>query len=151
MAQQAKKQAPNVEKKILEMGREGVEEIMREADAFTRMAHECMGVCTSALSAGVESGSAASRTLSEMGSQIMENVNRAFSDNAELLKEAFACRTVGDAAKLQEKFWQRTFVRYSDEATAMMDTLFDGCGKAMEPLQEQTANASGQLRKAMAA
>lgn len=168
MAQQAKKMARNhatakpaseetlkivreTEEKAMKIGRDGIEEILREADNFSRMARECMGVCSGALSASVESGSAASKTLREAHTKLMENVNRAFSDNTELFKEAFACRTMGDMAKWHEHAVQRTMDRYFDELNAMWDLLFDGCDKAFEPLQEQSANASHQIRKAMAA
>lgn len=168
MAQQAKKMARNhatvkpvaeetlqivreTEEKAMKMGRDGIEEMLREADNFSRMARECMGVCTGTLSASVESGRAASQALREVNGKLMENVNRAFSENAELIKEAFACRTMGDMAKWHEHAMQRTMDRYFDELNAMWDLLFDGCGKAFEPLQEQSANASHQIRKAMAA
>lgn len=145
------KAAKEAQEKLMKMGSDSMEQILREAGNLYRISRECSGVCAGVFSASVKSGSAASHMIWDVSKRITENINRAFSENTELLKEALTCHTFKDIAEWHEKFRQQTFNRYSEEASVLWETLFNGCGKAMEPLQTQTSVASGQLRKVMAA
>ncbi len=168
MTQQARKMARNhtsakpdagetlqmvsdAKEKAISMGHDGIEEMLREADYFNRVAREYAGACSGALCAGVESGNATSKALREVSQQWMKSVDRAFSDNAAFFKEVLACRNLNDLSKWRENAWQKAMDRYFNEANALMEVWFDGCGKAFDPLQEHSVNASHQLRKAMAA
>ncbi len=168
MAQQVKKIAHNhtdskmateetlrivsdTEEKVIKISRDGIEGVLREVDNFNRFTLECIRINSSALSASIESGNATSKSLRELGNQLIGNFNRSFLDNTEFFKEIFACRNFNDIVNWHEDAWQKTINRYFDEVNVLIESLFDGCGKAFEPLQEHSTNTSHQLRKVMRA
>jgi hypothetical protein len=165
MAQQAKKMsnfqkhsplglaeaAQETQEKVVKMELDSIEAIVQTADTCNRMAGELADVCSGNLSACVESGSTATHFFHEVSNEVMETVNRAFSDYARFTREAFTCHTIADVLKLQSNLVQRRLESYLDEGSKFCDILFQGCEQMLEPLNERTAIASDQFRKAFAA
>jgi hypothetical protein len=81
----------------------------------------------------------------------METGNRNFSDMSEISREAFACRTLKDVTELRRRAVQQIGDSYFNATNKLSGVLFDSCSEILEPLNERTAVASKQLRKAMAA
>lgn len=139
------------EAKVLKIGRDSMEDVMSATDSISRAARECVGMCSDNLGTLVECGSKASNIFQDISNEAMESVNRAFSDYAEYAHDAFACRTINDIVKLQSNLVQRRMDSYFEEGSKLCNLLFDGCEQMLEPLNERTAIASEQFRKALAA
>lgn len=139
------------EKESLKMGRDGVETLLRGADGFNHAASKCMNICSGNISAIVESGSAASHAFRDVQHEMMECYNRIFSDYVEISKEAFACRTIKDMTELQSRAMQQVSDSHFDTTNKLFRMVFDSFSEALEPINERTAIASEQIRKAMTA
>ncbi len=137
--------------KAIEMGRENMENLMRGTDAFNRVAGDLAGVCSDNITACIESGTKVSRIFQNISNEIMESGNRSLSDFAEFSREVLACRTIKDMVALQSKASRQMLDNYFAEAGKLSEMLFENCNEALEPLNEQTAMAFEQIRKAMAA
>ncbi len=117
----------------------------------SQVANSCKDMCSGNISALVEAGNTASQTAMQISNQIMESNKQTYSDLVQLSRDAFACRTMQDVTDLQKKSLHQLCTNYLDNATKLMGMVFDSCNDAMTPINDRTAEASDQIRKAIAA
>ena len=143
--------AASAQKKVYEMERENVDNLLRTADGFNRAATEGMDICSGNIGAFVESGDVASRIFQDISNEMMESCNRTLSEVVELSRETFACKTLNDMIELQNRAVQQVCDNYFATTNKLCSMLFDSCTEALAPINKRTAIASEQIRKKMAA
>ncbi len=141
----------SAQKKVYEMERENVDNLLRTADGFNRAATEGMDICSGNIGAFVESGNVASRIFQDISIEMVESCNRTLSDFAEFSQEAFACRSINDVVEVQNRAVQQLCDNYFATTNKMCGMLFDSCAEALVPINKRTAIASDQIRKTLAA
>jgi hypothetical protein len=139
------------QEKVLKMGTESLDRLMRRSEDFNRVGTECATICSENINACIESGNKALPILQNITGELMESCNRSFSELAEISKEASSCRTMKSMIELQNKTVRQVLGNYFDTTNKLCGMLFDSCSEAFEPINERTAVASEQFRKALAA
>jgi hypothetical protein len=142
------KDASNAHKKTGDMKDDAFSEA---TNGFKRATTECMDICSGNLNVYAESGSKVSQIFQNISSEFIESCNRNFSDMAELSQQALACRTLKDVIELRSRSVQQVCNSYFNATNKLSGLLFDSCSEVLDSLNERTAMASKQLRKAMAA
>lgn len=141
----------DTQERMMEMSREGMENFSKSADACTRMMTEAMSIARGNVDACVESCNITANVAKDMGNEMAEAYNRAFSDCVEITKEAFNCRTINDMVELQNKAFRSFMDNYFAQSSRICNMVFECCTDAMEPINERVTEASEQMSKAMAA
>ena len=139
------------EEKVLEMEREGMENIMQAAGSVNKAASECAAACSDNMGACIESGNTAIHAMQNMGSEVTECCNRTLSDFAEISRDAMACRSLSDMVELQNKAIQQVSDNYFSTVNKLSGMVFNFFNQAVEPFGERAASVTRHVRKAFAA
>jgi hypothetical protein len=115
-------EAKKAQEKVFEMGREGAEKISKSADVVTKSLYEAISASRDNVETAIECGNLTASFAKDISSELVEYANKAFSDNVELSKSMFACRTINDM-------------------------LFEYSTEALEPINERVAQTTEQLSK----
>lgn len=142
--------ARGAQERVMEMSREGVENLARSADMCTRVVTEMASIARENVDACIEAGTIGSNLAKEMGEEIAETCNKVFTDCVELSKEALACRTINDVMELQNRAFRQLMDHCFSQSSKLCGMAMEGCNEAMEPINERIASSSEQLCKAMA-
>jgi len=140
---------------LKEIHEEGLKTGFKKAEVLAHNTHaattEVMDISTTNIQAWNEFGSIATSVFTEVGSEMMESYRNSFSDCVKTSQEALKCQTASDMADLQSKALQRMTEGYFDKLARVSQILFEGCTKAMAPLNECTAVSTDQMCKLLAA
>lgn len=137
------------ERKILNAGREDMQNAARNANTFSRIATQCANICSDNMSACVESSHLASRNLQDLSHRMIEEWNKGFSQLANFSVEALRSHNVKDLTTAQNRATQHLYDNYIEEFNKLSAAFLDGCYKAMEPLHNRSITTSKQLSKLM--
>lgn len=144
-------EAAKVREKAFAMGREGAEHIAKGADAATKAMYEAVGISRDNLETCMECGNMTAALAKDLSSELFEYTNKAFSDQIEISKEFFACRTINDMFELQSRLVKNSIDSFFNESVKLSGMLFEYTTEALEPINERVAQATEQFSKAMAA
>jgi len=112
------------------MEHENIKNLKHTADNSNHVATEYAGIFSDNISALTGSGNDVPRVFHEINSDIMGSWNQYSSDLAEISKEAFSCRTIGDVIGLQSKILQQAYDNYSSTTSKLCGLLFNSCSEA---------------------
>lgn len=144
-------EAQKAHEKAFAIGREGAETFAKSADAATKALHEGIGISRDGLETCMECGNMTAELVSDLSREAFDYANRAFSEQLELSKEFFACRTLNDMFDLQNRFVKGSIDNFFAETTKVSERLFDYTTEALEPINERVAQATEQFTKTLAA
>lgn len=144
-------EAQKAQEKAFAFGRENAENFAKSADSAMKVLTEVVGLSRDNIEACVECGNITANLAKELSTECYEYASTTFSDNVELAKEAFACRTLNDAVELQNKLVRYNLDSFFDQSAKTSNLLFEYTSEAIEPINERIAQASEQLNKALAA
>lgn len=142
-------EAQKVQEKAFEMGREGAEQISKSADALSKTLYEAISISRDNVETMVECGNLTASLAKDMGSEIIEYANKTFSDNVEISKSVFACRTINDMVELQSRIVKSSLDSFFNQSSKLSGMLFEYSSEALEPINERMAQAGEQLSKAL--
>lgn len=142
-------EAQKAQEKAFEMGRESAEQLSKSADAITKSLYEAVSMSRDSFDAAVECGNLTASLAKDISSELVECANKAFSDNVELSKNIFACRTINDMVDLQTKVMKNSLDNFFTQSSKITGMLFEYSAEALEPINERVAQASEQFSKAM--
>ena len=108
-------------------------------------------ICSGNMGAYAESGSHVYQVLQKMSGEIMESYHLAFTNLAELSRDALDCRTFEDMSQLQHKASKRGLEICFHEAGKLSNLMLNCSSKMLEPITERTATASSEIQKVLAA
>jgi hypothetical protein len=144
-------EAQKAQEKVFAMGREGAEQFAKSADTVTKLMHETIAITRDNVEACMECGNMTAAFAKDFGNELMESTNKAFSDNLELSKEFFACRTFNDMFELQNKMMKTAIDSFFNQSVRVSGMVFEYTNEALEPINERMVEASEQLSKALSA
>lgn len=143
-------EAQKAQEKAFEMGRESVQQISKSADAVTKSLYEAIAASRDNVEAVVECSNLTASLAKDISSEMVEYANKAFSDNVEISKNAFACRTINDVVELQGKIVKSSIDRFFNQSSKITNMLFEYGAEAFEPINERVAQTTEQISKVMA-
>ncbi len=142
-------EAQKVQEKAFEMGREGAEQISKSADAMTKSLYEAISISRDNVETLVECGNLTASLAKDVSSEMIEYANKAFSDNVEISKSIFACRTINDMVDLQNKIVKSSLDSFFNQSSKLTGMLFEYSTEALEPINERVSQATEQLSKTL--
>ncbi len=142
-------EAQKVQEKAFEMGRESAEHITKSADAITKSLYDVIAMSRDNVEALVECGNLTASLAKDVSGELVEYANKAFSDNVEISKDIFACRTINDMVELQSKIIKSSIDSFFSQSSKLSNMLFEYSAEALEPINERVAEATEQMSKAL--
>lgn len=144
-------EAQKAQEKMFEMGRESAEQLAKGADAVTKALYEVIAVSRDNVETAIECGNMTAALAKDLSGEIFEAGNKAFSDQLELSKEFFACRTLNDIFELQNRAMRSTIDNFFNQSVKLSGMMFEYSSEALEPINERVAQATEQFSKVLAA
>jgi hypothetical protein len=133
------------------MGREGAEHLAKSADAVTKALYETISCNRDNVETCIECGNMTATLAKDISAELFESANKAFSDNLELSKELFSCRTFNDMFELQNKIIRNSIDNFFNQSVKLSGMFFEYTTEALEPINERVAQATEQFSKVLAA
>ena len=144
-------EAQKAQEKMFSFGREGAENLTKSADAISKMMYEAVAMSRENVETCIECGNMAASLAQDVSAELFESANKAFSDNVDLSKELFACRTVNDMVDLQNRAIRQSIDGFFNQSMKFSGLLFEYSSEALEPLGERVVQITEHLNKAVAA
>jgi phasin family protein len=144
-------EAEKVREKAFAMGREGAEHLAKSADAVTKALYDGIGMSRDNVETCIECGNMAAAMVKDVSSEVFDYANKSFSDNIELSKEFFACRTINDMFELQNRIAKSAIDNFFNRSVKLSGMVFEYTTEALEPINERVAQATEQFSKSLAA
>lgn len=147
----ASEEAQRGQEKFFAMSRETAEHFSRSADASAKTLNEAITMNKSTMEAALEYSNIAATMAQTFSSELFNYANEAFSQNVEMSKDMFTCRTVSDVADLQSRMMKANMDNFFAETARFSEMLFRFANEAAEPLNERMAEATERFSRALAA
>ncbi len=144
-------EAQKAQEKVFAMGREGAEHLAKSADTLTKVLHESIAVSRENVEACIECGNMTAALAKDVSNEVMESTNKTVSDNIELSKEFFACRTFNDMFELQNKMMRSSIDNFFNQSVKLSGMFFEYATEALEPINERLAETSEKMIKVLSA
>ena len=128
-------------------GREGAAQLAKSADSTTKSFSEAMNLGHENMEAFVECSNIATSMTKSISEEVFQMFNSTVSDNAELSKELFSCRTINDVFDLQNKMVRNSMDTFFNESLRFSELFFQYTTEAVEPLNERVSEAANRLTK----
>lgn len=144
-------EAQKAQEKLFEFSRESAENFAKSADAASKVMYEMIGISRDNIETAVECGNLTASLVKDISSEVFENANRTFSDNVEISKDFFACRTINDMMDLQSRVAKQAIDSFFNQSVKLSGMFFEYSTEALEPINERVAQATEQFSKALAA
>jgi hypothetical protein len=138
------------QEQIVKISREGAEKISKATDAATRGINEAVQGSYNIVEAAIESSSVVADSVQAFASEVLRFANESFSDNMDITKEIFNCKTVNDVLDMQDKLMNNNIDSFFNESNRMHDMLFRFVADVSEPFNQQLIAASQKLAKVSA-
>lgn len=142
-------EAQKAQEKVFAMGREGAEHLVKSTDTLTKILHESIAISRDNVEACIECGNMTAALAKDVSGEVMEAGNKAFSDNVELSKQFFGCRTLNDMLELQNKLLKTNIDSFFNQSVKLSGMLFEYTTEALEPINERIIEASEQFSKVL--
>lgn len=143
-------EAQKAQEKAFEIGRESAQQISKSADAVTKSLYEAISISRDNVEAMVECGNLTASLAKDLSNELVEYANKAFSDNVEISKNAFSCRTINDVVELQSKIVRNSIDSFFNQSSKITNMMFEYGAEAFEPINERVAQTTEQLSKVIA-
>jgi phasin family protein len=144
-------EAQKAQEKAFAMGREGAEQFAKSADVVTKAMYEAVSISRDNLETCLECGNTTAALAKDLSSEMFEFANKAMTEQMEMSKEFFACRTINDMFELQNRLFKSAVDNFFNESVKLSGMVFEATSEALEPLNERVAQATEQFSKALAA
>ena len=145
------KEAQKVQDSLFATSRDGAEQMARSADVATRSFNEVFGATKDSVDTAMQCSNIAGELSRDLGSELFNYANAAFSQNVELSKEYLNCRTLHDMVDLNNKIVQTNIDQFFNESLKVSEMIFNRTNEATEPLSERLNETTDRLSKAFAA
>ncbi len=132
-----------------QFSKQGAEQLAKASDAASRALNDVVELSKDNVEAYVECGNIASGAGKYVGSEIMSYANKTFSDQVEMSKELFSCRTLNDMFDLQSKMLKNNLDGFFSESVKLSEMMFAAASSAAEPLQERMEVTAERVTKSM--
>jgi len=144
-------EAQKAHDKAFAVARETAENASRAVDALTKTINDLVELGRENADAAVEVSHIAADIAKSINTELVSCANSNFSDNVEICKEAFSCRTINDAFELQSKWLSTNLDNFFTQSTRLSELCFQLATEAAEPINERVVEATELFSKSLAA
>lgn len=144
-------EAQKIQEKLFAMSRESVENVTKSANAATKTINEVLEVGRDNVEACIECGNIATNLIQNFSGEVFAFANNAISENVEISKEIFSCRTVNDLFDLQSRLFRTNIDNFFNQSVKLTELAFQYASEAAEPINERVAEATERFGKSIAA
>jgi hypothetical protein len=123
----------------------------RSADMATKAMYELITMHRDNIEACMECGASVTNLAKSVSQEVSDYVSKSFSDQVELSKEAFSCRTMNDVIELQNRVMKQSMDNYFNECMKLCNMMFECATEALEPINQRVSGATEQVSRIMAA
>lgn len=130
-------------------GQQSAEQIAKSAETASRSVEDMVDLSKKNADAAVKAGDIAVSSSKNMGAEFINFANRSFSQNVELSKELFGCRTLNDMFDLQSKIVKSNMDDFFSESVKFSEMVFQCAEQVSEPLNERVSETAERLNKTL--
>lgn len=131
------------------MGKDGAAQIQKSAGVASRSMGEMMAMGKEHVDACVASSNVAVAATKHVGAELFNYANKSFSQNVEMSKELFGCRTLNDMFDLHSKVMKTNLDHFFSESVKMSEMLFKSATKAAEPINQTVSRSAKRISKTL--
>ncbi len=143
-------EANGVAKKAASFQTSAKETVTKTTDNAQRSLNDVVELSRENAEAVVEAGNIAVGVSKQLGAEVTNYVNKSFSNNAELSKQMFTCRTLNDMFDLNNKFMKSNLDAFFNESVKVSEMLFQCATDISEPLNERFTETTQRISKSFA-
>lgn len=143
--------AQKAQEKIFSFSRDTADNFARSTEAATRSVSDAVAMTRENIEACIECSNVAADMSKSLSAEVFNYANEMFSDNVEMSKEFFRCRTINDMFELQSRLARSNMDKLFSESTRFSEMLFRYASEAVEPINERVAEATERFSKTIAA
>ena len=143
-------EAQKAQEKIFALGREGADQIAKSADAVSKAMYEIIATSRDNIESAVECGNVTAALAKDVSEELFEYANKAFTDQVEISKELFACRTINDMMEVQNRAIRNLMDSSFSQSSRLSNLFFEYSSEALEPINERVSQATEKFSKVLA-
>ena len=128
---------------------QSAEQMAKSAQTASRSMEDMMELSKKNADAAVKCSDIAVSASKNMGAEFFNFANRSFSQNVELSKELFGCRTLNDMFDLQSKMMKANMDDFFSESVKLSEMLFQCAEKVSAPINERVNDTTERLSKTL--
>jgi hypothetical protein len=132
---------------MLKFSRETADKLVKASDTATRGFSDVIEKSRGTIEAAMESSNVTSEMTRAFTSEMFRFTNESFSDNMEISKQIFNCKTVSDLMDMQSKIMRSNMDQFFNQTGRFSDMFFQFMSEATEPMTQQIATASKTMNK----
>lgn len=140
-----------VQEKFTSFAREAAEQLSKSASTANRAVSEATTLSRENAQAAVDVANVAVAVSKELSAEIVSYVNKVFSQNVELSKQALTCRTLNDLFDLSTRIMKTNLDGFFNESVKVSEMVFQCANDVSEPLNERVSHSTERLTKAITA
>lgn len=144
---QAGIKSPMSQNEFNAMGKKSAEQMAKSADAATRSVNDMVDISKKNADAAVKCGDIAVSASKNIGAEMFSFANRSFSQNVELSKELFSCRTLNDMFDLHSKMLKSNMDDFFSESVKMSEMVFQCASDVSEPINQCVSETTERMSK----
>lgn len=128
---------------------QGAEQLAKASSAASKSMNDAIELSKENAEAVIESSNIAAGASKTVGAELFNYANKAFSQNVEISKELFACRTLNDMFDLQSRVMKNNLDGFFSESVKLSELMFEAANNAAEPIQERIQDAAERVNKTL--
>lgn len=140
-------EAKKAKDQMLHMSKESAAQLAKSADAATRSMNEILSLGKENMDACVECSNIAVGASKSISAELINFANKSFSQNVELSKELFGCRTLNDMFDLQSKMLKANLDGFFSQSVKVSEMAFRCASEVSEPLNERVTETTERMTK----
>jgi len=103
------------------------------------------------MKAAMDSGNITAEIAKSFTDEMVKFANKNFSENVELSKEFFSCRTMSDMFEIQNKIMKQNLDSFFKQSSKMSEMMFKAASKTGAPINGSLTQAVDEWKKKFAA
>lgn len=123
----------------------------KATDQATKSFNEAFSQSNEQIKACMECSNITADAAKAFTNEWMRFTNESFSDNMELSKDMFTCRTINDVFDLHNKLVRSNLDHFFNQSVKFSEMMFQYASDAAEPMNESFASTTKKFNKSFAA
>ncbi len=139
-----------MQEKWFAISREATENFSRSMESASHAFNDILELSKENMEAAMELSDASAEAMKTISNELFNFANDTFSENVEISKDFFSCRTVSDAFELQSKLVKSNLDSFFNQFTSLSEMTYEFVTEAAEPINERMSETTERLTRLMA-
>lgn len=146
-SRQFSSQAADWQQQFGKAGNEGMQQFSKASGMMNKDVESFMALNKSGMEAFSKCGNLISEMLKEMNGQMVNSSNKSASENAEVMRRFFSCRTINDVFDLHNALFKANVNQALASTAKLTDIFFDYAKESSKPINEQITVATRKINE----